>query len=210
MSFEATRNLSGARQLVKAIEAKLESISDYSSPALDKIGGGCDSIPGDRVYRLFLQREHLTKRLTDMLEKCLDLEEASEAELDTVNDLGLRAIIIWRYVHNMNWVEIASKCGERTTADAVKKRFERSMKAYDEHGIAVPYSPKARKAVLWMEQMFVKAQITDRKERRKQQPLKRIGCDQEGEFHAEKGSVANREDRLADFTISRRSLWSRE
>ena len=167
MSFEATRNLSGARQLVKAIEARLESISDYSSPAFGTIGGGRSGIPGDRVSRLLIQREQLTKRLADMLEKCLDLEEASEAELDTVNDLGLRAVIIWRYVHDMTWVEIASKCGERTTADAVKKRFERSMKAYNEQGIAVPYSPKALRAVRWMEQMLAKAQITDRKELKK-------------------------------------------
>lgn len=167
MSFEATRNLSGARQLVKAIESKLDSISDYSSPALDKIGGGRGGIPGDRVSRLVLQREHLMKRLADMLEICLDLEEASEAELDTVNDLGLRAIIIWRYVHDMTWSEIANNCGERTTADAVKKRFERSMKAYDEQGNAIPYSPKALEAVRWMEQMLAKAQITDRKELKK-------------------------------------------
>lgn len=180
MSFEATMNLSGARHLVKALEAQLNSISDYSSPALDKIGGGRGGIPGDRVSRLFLQKEQLTKRLADMLERCLDLEEASETELDTVNDLGLRALIIWRYVRDMTWPEIAREFGEGTTADAVKKRFERSMKAYDEQEIAVPYSPKELRAVRWMEQMLAKAQITDRKE------LKKTSVDLWGEKERQK------------------------
>ena len=55
-------------------------------------------------------------------------------------DLEMRAMLTFRYLHNMTWSDIAKKSGEGASPDAVKKRFERSLKAYDAQKISVAYT----------------------------------------------------------------------
>ena len=166
MSFEATKSLFGARQLVKSVKMQLDTISGYSLPSFSilKMGG---SSGGDRISRMVIQKETVEKKLMKALDACLNLEEASQAELDTVDNLELRAIITFRYVFGMTWSQIARKIGGNTTSDAVKKRFERGLKAYEEKQISVPYSTNALKAVRWLEQAMKKAQVNNPSELKK-------------------------------------------
>lgn len=167
MSFEATKNLTGARLLVDAVKEQLKTISDYSSPAFDHIGGGKGGTPSDRVSRMLIRKEEIVKNLTVAMDACTHLEEASQEELATVDNLELRALIIYRYVDDMSWPEIAEKYAGRITSDAVKKRFERGLKAYEDQAVTVHYTPIALRAMQWLKQAMEKAGITDTKELKK-------------------------------------------
>ena len=152
MSFEATKCLSGARNLVKVLEMDLDSITEYSAPAFHSIGGGGGG-SSDRVSGMIQRTERIIEKYTIMTDACLYLEEAAQAELDTVDNLELKAMIHFRYLYGMSWPEIARKMsqnGERISTDAIKKRFERGIKAYEEQGIKVQYSRDAQRALDWL------------------------------------------------------------
>ena len=176
MSFEATKNLSGARMLVDAVRMNLESISAYTSPSFGCIGGGKGGIPSDRVSRMLIRKEKLTNCLMSALDACLCLEQASLAELATVDNLELRALIIDRFIHDMPWSDIAEKHG--TTSDAVKKRFERGLRSYEDQGVIVHYTPDCERALQWLKRTMNKASVSDLRE------LKKTSVDRNSEdFH---------------------------
>lgn len=149
MAFEATKNLAGARQVVKAANMELEALDGYSSPAFGNIGGGArGGMHSDRVVKMVMKRDRARERLASLLDTCLHLEEASQAELDTVASPELRAMITYREVHGMTWAQIGKEMD--MSADAAKKRYERNMKAYLGQGIKVEYPQDALDAVGWL------------------------------------------------------------
>lgn len=150
MSFEATKQLRGARLLVEAMGMELDSISAYSSPSFDKIVVQGGTRTSDRVSQMIIRKESMIHSLMSAIEACHNLESASKAELETVPDLEMRAMLTFRYLHNMTWSDIAKKSGEGASPDAVKKRFERSLKAYDAQKISVAYTEAEERALSWM------------------------------------------------------------
>ena len=165
MSFEATKSLSGARQLVKMVKWNLESITDYSSPSFDNSGSGRTNAKNDRILNMLIRKERIEKEYTVVLDACLYLEEASQVELDSVDDLELRALIQFRYVNGMSWPEIAREIGQNITPDAIKKRFERGIRVYEEKGVTVCYPPNAKRALEWLNRAKSKiATTTDMKQ----------------------------------------------
>ncbi len=152
MSFEATKNLPGARLLVKAIEMELHAVADCCNSGFYKSGSGTNKQQRDRVALLTVRRESLTHNLTAAMEACQTLEEASRRELDSVDNLEMRAMLTFRYIHNMPWSEVAKSVGADVTADAVKKRFERGLKSYEEQQIQVAYTQAEQKALSWLEE----------------------------------------------------------
>ena len=145
--FEATKSLSGARELVKVTNMELDSLDGYTSPVFDNIGGR-SSGPSDRLTKLVLRRDRLRRYLTNTLEHCLRLEEASKAELESVDNLELRSMIYYREVCGMTWAQIGKEMN--MTADAAKKRYERGMRAYLEQGITVSYPEYTEASMNWL------------------------------------------------------------
>ena len=92
MSFEATKQLRGARLLVEAMGMELDSISAYSSPSFDKIAVQGGTRTTDRVSQMIIRKESMIHSLMNAIEACQHLESASKAELETVHDLEMRAI----------------------------------------------------------------------------------------------------------------------
>ena len=137
MAFEATRSLAGARQIAKIAHMELEAVNGYSSPSFSNTGGGRSNMPSDRVSSLVFRKDDLTKKLDRIIDACLHMEEASLAELDTVENLELRAMIVYRELYGMTWAKIGKEMN--MTADAAKKRYERGMKSYLDEGIVVVY-----------------------------------------------------------------------
>ena len=152
MSFEATKNLTGARQLVKLIEWELGTIDEYASSGFNSIGGGRGSGYSNRVSKALIRKDRIVRTLTSALNACLCIEEASQQELASVENLELRSLIIYRYIHNKAWQDIAREFGDGVTADAIKKRFERGLKAYEDAQPNVEYSPNAQKAIAWIKE----------------------------------------------------------
>ena len=152
MSFEATKNLTGARQLVKLIEWELGTIDEYASSGFNSIGGSRGSGFNDRVAKALIRKEKVVRTLTSALNACLCIEEASQQELASVENLELRSLIIYRYIHNKAWQDIAREFEDGVTADAIKKRFERGLKAYENAQPNVEYSPNAQKAIAWIKE----------------------------------------------------------
>ena len=150
MSFEATKQLRGARLLVEAMGMELNSISAYSSPSFDKIAVQGGTRTSDRVSQMIIRKESMIHSLMSAIEACHNLESASKAELETVPDLEMRAMLTFRYLHNMTWSDIAKKSGEGASPDAVKKRFERSLKAYEAQNTSVAYTEAEERALSWM------------------------------------------------------------
>ena len=161
MSFEATKNLPGARLLVKAIEMELHAVADCCNPGFHKPGSGMNRQQRDRVALLTVRRESLTHNLTAAMEACQTLEEASRRELDSVDNLEMRAVLTFRYIHNMTWSEIARAVGADVTADAVKKRFERGLKSYEERQIRVGYTQAEQEALHWLEETLKQSEKAD-------------------------------------------------
>ena len=151
MSFEATKQLRGARLLVEAMGMELDSISAYSSPSFDKIAVQGGTRTTDRVSQMVIRKESMIHSLMNAIEACQHLESASKAELETVHDLEMRAMLTFRYLHNMTWLDIAKKSGEGASPDAVKKRFERGLKAYVAQNTSVAYTEAEERALSWME-----------------------------------------------------------
>ena len=166
MALEATKNLSGARQMVRSLTWELDTISDYTSPSFNRIGGGTGGQPSDRVARMLTRKEQLQNKLSSMLDLCLYIEEAAHNELETVESLELRSLIIDRIIRDRSWTDIAKEYGD-TTPDALKKRFERGLKAYEEQRIPVPYSLNAKKAIAWLNKKMRVAGIANPKELKK-------------------------------------------
>ena len=150
MSFEATKQLRGARLLVEAIGMELDSISAYSSPSFDKIAVQGGTRTSDRVSQMIIRKESMIHSLMNAIEACQHLESASKAELETVSDLEMRAMLTFRYLHNMTWSDIAKKSGEGASPDAVKKRFERGLKSYEAQNTSVAYTEAEERALSWM------------------------------------------------------------
>lgn len=150
MSFEATKQLRGARLLVEAIGMELNSISAYSSPSFNKIAVQGGTRTSDRVSQMIIRKESMIHSLMSAIEACHNLESASKAELETVPDLEMRAMLTFRYLHNMTWSDIAKKSGEGASPDAVKKRFERGLKAYEAQNTSVAYTEAEERALAWM------------------------------------------------------------
>ena len=166
MVFKATRNLSGARQMVKATNMELESLTGYSSPSFGRVGSsGKGGRPTDRVSGMYFRKEKLEKHLTDILDYCLHLEEASQAELDSVDNLELRSMILYREVYQMTWAQIGREMN--MSADAAKKRYERGLKAYEEQAVVVQYPQSALRAIRWLDGAVKTAGIKDRSELKK-------------------------------------------
>lgn len=63
---------------------------------------------------------------------------------------NMRAMLTFRYLHNMTWSDIAKKSGEGDSPDAVKKRFERGLKAYEAQNTSVAYTEAEERALSWM------------------------------------------------------------
>jgi len=99
-----------------------------------------------------IRKDKIVRTLTSALNACLCIEEASQQELASVENLELRSLIIYRYVHNKAWQDIAQEFDNDVTADAIKKRFERGLKAYENTQPHVPYSPNALKAIAWIKE----------------------------------------------------------
>ena len=59
MSFEATKQLRGARLLVEAIGMELDSISAYSSPSFDKIAVQGGTRTSDQVSQMIIRKESI-------------------------------------------------------------------------------------------------------------------------------------------------------
>ena len=150
MSFEATKQLRGARLLVEAMGMELDSISAYSSPSFDKIAVQGGTRTSDRVSQMIIRKDSMIQSLMNAIEACQHLESASKAELETVSDLELRAMLTFRYLHNMTWSDIAKKSGEGASPDAVKKRFERGLKSYEAQNTSVAYTEAEERALSWM------------------------------------------------------------
>ena len=167
LSFEATKNLLGARCLSKAVRREYESITSYSSPAFDLIKGGKGGRSSDRVSGMLIRKEQILQDLTAVTDACLYLEEASQQELATVENLKLRSLLIYRYEYGLPWPEISKELGGRESTDALKKQFERGLKAYEDQKIRVEYSPEAKRAMEWLQRALNDSGITDTRELKK-------------------------------------------
>ena len=167
MALEAIKNISGARQLTRTLRREFETISDYASPSFDRIISGSGGKPSDRVSRMLMKKERLQEKLSTMLDLCLYFEEAVQAELETIDNLEFKALVIDRFIHDKPWTDIAQDYDGNISADALKKRFERCLKAYTDQNPVVHYSPNAKQAITWYRTRFHAAGIASTRELKK-------------------------------------------
>ncbi len=149
--------------MTRAIRRELETISDYALPSFDCIISRNGGAPSDRVSRMLMKKERLQEKLSTILDLCLYFEEATQAELETIDNLEFKALVIDRFVYDRSWPDIARDYDGNISADALKKRFERCLKAYTDQNPVVQYSPNAKKAITWYCNKFHAAGIESTK-----------------------------------------------
>ena len=130
MSFEATKQVGAAKLAVKLAAEKIDELEYLSASGCDTFrrGGGAR---GRSVEDFVIRKDAMVETLRKQMNRWMKLEEESEKELESVEDLELRNMIILRYVKQLPWAEIGNALGRRITADAVKKRFERGIREYE-------------------------------------------------------------------------------
>jgi len=128
MNLEAIKNVAEVQALIQATKDYLEDFDVVSSsiPQRSVSSGSRIAHSGDaRMAHLIDRRDAMRKKLVDLHDSYLQAVEQSMDELMKVKDAGVRAILIWKYVKNYRWDEVAKQMGGNVSADAIKKRVER-------------------------------------------------------------------------------------
>ena len=85
--------------MTKAVRRELDSISKYTAPSINRVISVKGGPPGDLVSRILTKKERLQERLCIILELCFYFEEAAQAEIETVDNLEFKALVIDRYTY---------------------------------------------------------------------------------------------------------------
>jgi len=114
--------------LYQAVNAKiaLSSISDELSE-FSSLTKTDENISPELEKR----KQALRRRFEKLLKSYLDIEEKAVKELESIKDGNLMNIVRWKYLCGYTWAQIADKYPEKPTVDAVKKRFQRYLKEYE-------------------------------------------------------------------------------
>ena len=111
----------------EATSAFLEDFDLVSANTIRQSGtGGKSSYARDaRMAGLIDRRDATRKWIADQYDSYLQVVKQGMDELQSIEDAGVRAILIWKYVKGYRWDVVAKKMGDNVTADSVKKRVER-------------------------------------------------------------------------------------
>lgn len=91
---------------------------------------GMPHAPGvsDQVSGLVIEIENLKERIADLEEDCAREKRILERYISTIEDDQTRMIFRLRFVHCMNWSQVAEAIGGRNTATNVKLICYRYLK----------------------------------------------------------------------------------
>lgn len=122
------------KDLRRRIE-KLQDDIDKLDPVKDSVKGtrrdgtiGSISITGFPSPRYYKLKEMLYKRQRSLSEKedeLLELINQVEDYINSIKDSRIRRIIRYRYIDDLNWVQVARKMGKKATADGCRKAHDR-------------------------------------------------------------------------------------
>lgn len=107
---------------------KLETVSDSVKGTRRDGTIGSISITGFPSPRYYKLKETLYKRQRSLSEKedeLLELINQVEDYINSIKDSRIRRIIRYRYIDDLNWVQVARKMGKKATADGCRKAHDR-------------------------------------------------------------------------------------
>jgi hypothetical protein len=130
MSFEALKKLRSSQLALQLCTESLDEFNGIWGRAYDAIctGGSNNS---DRMAGIITRRDTVRNEITKRLDQYTLMIKQAMDELAAVENGEFLAILRLRFVCDCSWPDIARKLGERLTADAVKKRFQRYLEEYE-------------------------------------------------------------------------------
>ena len=76
-----------------------------------------------KLYELQKKKALMERKQTELVR----LERKAEEYIQSVPDSGLRRILRYRYMEDLNWQQVAQRMGHRYSAESCRKRAERFM-----------------------------------------------------------------------------------
>lgn len=107
---------------------KLETVSDSVKGTRRDGTIGNISITGFPSLRYYKLKDTLYKRqrlLTEKEGELLELINQVDDYINSIEDSRIRRIIRYRYIDDLNWVQVARKMGKKATADGCRKAHDR-------------------------------------------------------------------------------------
>lgn len=107
---------------------KLETVSDSVKGTRRDGTIGNISITGFPYPRYYKLKDTLYKRqrlLTEKKEELLELINQVDDYINSIKDSRIRRIMRYRYIDDLNWVQVARKIGKKATADSCRKAHDR-------------------------------------------------------------------------------------
>lgn len=121
------------RQRIQKIQDdidKLETVSDSVKGTRRDGTIGNISITGFPSPRYYKLKDMLHKRqrvLTEKEDELLDLINQVDDYINSIDDSRIRRIMRYRYIDDLNWVQVARKMGKKATADSCRMAHDRFL-----------------------------------------------------------------------------------
>lgn len=109
---------------------KLEIVSDSVKGTRRDGTIGNISITGFPSPRYYKLKETLYKRQRSLSEKedeLLELINQVDDYINSIKDSRIRRIMRYRYIDDMNWVQVARRMGKKVTADSCRMAHDRFL-----------------------------------------------------------------------------------
>ena len=121
---------------VMTLERQIDSMEQSGYSVKDTVRGGEGNMHHYVIegfpYSDYSRRKTLLRirrqQLIDRDEKLAELETQVEHFLSELDDSRLRQMIVYRYIENMSWVQVADKMGGNNTADGCRMAVERFLR----------------------------------------------------------------------------------
>ena len=120
---------------VMALERQIEHMEQGGYSVKDTVRGGegnkhhytIEGFPYESYSRQKTLLRVRRQQLIDRDEKLAGLETQVEHFLSELADSRLRQMIVYRYIENMSWVQVADRMGGNNTADGCRKMVDRFL-----------------------------------------------------------------------------------
>lgn len=109
---------------------KLETVSDSVKGTRRDGTIGNISITGFPSPRYYKLKEMLYKRQRSLSEKedeLLELINQVDDYINSIKDSRIRRIMRYRYIDDLNWVQVARRMGKKATADSCRNAHDRYL-----------------------------------------------------------------------------------
>jgi len=78
------------------------------------------------------QRATIHRRFELLIRQYMDIEQRALTELEKIRNGNLVCILQWKYLCGYSWKQISEKFPDKPSTDALKKRFQRYIKEYED------------------------------------------------------------------------------